>query len=222
MSDLFLAPQGAPQATYYEILQTSPTSLDSQKHPAQALKKAYHRALLIHHPDKRKQPTRAPPTPSITIDQISLAYAVLSSPSRRAEYDRLLLLSTQRSSSTSGKQPVDSLFQTGIENADLDDLAFDAERGEWYRGCRCGNPRAYRFAEPDLEEAADYGEVMVGCQDCSLWLRVHFAVVEDDDDDDAEERSGDGGDGSGGEGRVAPGEEMGGTGGKAVKDAGEG
>jgi curved DNA-binding protein CbpA len=52
----------------------------------------------------------------------------------------------------------------------------------WYRSCRCGNPRGYHFTEADLEEAADLGELMVGCADCSLWLRVHFAVLEDDDE----------------------------------------
>ena len=26
----------------------------------------------------------------------------------------------------------------------------------------------------------DLGELMVGCADCSLWLRVHFAVAEEE------------------------------------------
>lgn len=65
---------------------------------------------------------------------------------------------------------------------DLDDLDYDPVREEWFRSCRCGNNRGYRFEEGDLEEAADFGEVMVGCQDCSLWLRVRFAVVDDDED----------------------------------------
>jgi len=63
----------------------------------------------------------------------------------------------------------------------------------WYRSCRCGNPQGYRFTETDLEEAIDLGELMVGCVDCSLWLRVLFSVVveedKDDDDDDDEEES---------------------------------
>lgn len=50
------------------------------------------------------------------------------------------------------------------------------------------------FGEDDLEEAADYGEVMVGCLDCSLWLRVHFAVVDGEEDGD---RGGGQGEGSG-------------------------
>jgi hypothetical protein len=36
------------------------------------------------------------------------------------------------------------------------------------------------FGEADLIEVEDDGELMVGCQDCSLWLKVHFAVVDDE------------------------------------------
>lgn len=74
-------------------------------------------------------------------------------------------------------------FHTGVENVDLDDLEFDEADECWYRSCRCGNDRGYLFREPDLVEVADEGELMVGCLDCSLWLRVHFAVLEDQDDD---------------------------------------
>jgi curved DNA-binding protein CbpA len=64
--------------------------------------------------------------------------------------------------------------------------------GWWYRACRCGNPRGYLFSTDDLEEAADVGELMIGCADCSLWLRVHFAVVEEEDE--GNEGGGSGGD----------------------------
>ncbi|OIW34954.1 DnaJ-domain-containing protein [Coniochaeta ligniaria NRRL 30616] len=199
---MYTVPRSTPDQNYYEILQITPSSLDSQKDPAQALKRAYHRALLIHHPDKRKQPasnttrtSTSNPTSTITIDQISTAYAVLSSPSQRSEYDRLLLT---QAALPSKSQQLDNRFQTGIENVDLDDLSFDEQRQEWFRGCRCGNPRGYRFGEADLEEAADFGEVMVGCADCSLWLRVHFAVVDDHEDEDGAGGTGEE-EGSGGE-----------------------
>jgi DnaJ-class molecular chaperone len=191
MAHAFPVPNGALQPTYYEILSITPSSLDSQKDPSQALKRAYHRALLIHHPDKRKHvspsPTSLPPSPLppsspsssvITIDQISLAYATLSSPSSRSAYDRFLLTTTQSSPLASEQE---NHFQTGIQDVDLDDLDFDSDGGEWFKACRCGNDRGYRFEERDLEDAAEFGEVMVGCQDCSLWLRVRFAVVDDDE-----------------------------------------
>ena len=175
---------------------------------AALIKRAYRRALLRHHPDK-KQPSphhHHPPstqtttttttqttTQTYTIDQISTAYATLSRPAQRQAYDASLLLLSQRQSLSlsqshsiaggGGGGSGEAAFQTGIETIDLDDLECDedGEGGEtqWYRACRCGNPRGYFFTEGDLEDAADLGELMVGCADCSLWLRVCFAVVEE-------------------------------------------
>ncbi|KAL2260639.1 hypothetical protein VTK26DRAFT_5297 [Humicola hyalothermophila] len=158
----------------------------------------------------------APGTTTFTIDQISAAYATLSRPSQRAAYDRTLLLRSQSSQPLSPSQRTRPDFQTGIETVDLDDLdceeftntttaaaAAAAARGappttttttttttRWYRACRCGNPRGYLFDEADLEDAADLGELMVGCADCSLWLRVHFAVVDDEAGEGDHERGG--------------------------------
>ncbi|KAK4156971.1 CSL zinc finger-domain-containing protein [Chaetomidium leptoderma] len=173
------------------------------------IKRAYRRALLDHHPDKNKTKTKTTTTTTshFTIDQISTAYATLSRPTQRAAYDRSLLLSQPSpqasaaaaaaggggggsSSSSSGTE-----FQTGIEIVDLDDLEYDEDddvqrTARWYRPCRCGNPRGYQFAEADLEEAADLGELMVGCADCSLWLRVHFVVVDEAGEEEGQQYGG--------------------------------
>lgn len=221
----------SPNPTYYDILSLSPTTL-SQTDPATTsalIKRAYRRALLNHHPDKRKPTTHPPtqphqqpqqqpqqppnhsssPASAYTIDQISAAYATLSLPSLRQAYDRSLLLLSSQSQPQQGRRRGEGTeFQTGIETIDLDDLDcedYDQEddddegrgtgtRTRWYRACRCGNPRGYLFTEDDLEDAADLGELMVGCADCSLWLRVHFAVV--DDEDDGEEGGGSGTEGA--------------------------
>ncbi|KAK3329019.1 CSL zinc finger protein [Apodospora peruviana] len=197
------------QSTYYEILGISASAIDhitthdhknsESKQKAskeQFIKRAYRRALLSHHPDKQQTKNGAHPQPPLspassssssavrrfTVDQISQAFAILSNPSQRAEYDRQLLLVQQQNNSNPNSLSGGKLFQTGIETVDLDDLSFDDSAKEvcWYRSCRCGNPRGYLIPEADLEEAADLGELMVGCADCSLWLRVHFAVVDDD------------------------------------------
>jgi CSL zinc finger protein len=115
-------------------------------------------------------PTTKLPGPSFTIDQITCAYQTLSSPALRARYDAALSR-TRPPLSTRG-------FQPGIETLDLDDLAYDTGSESWSRACRCGNERGYLLTEGDLEEAGGEGEVLVGCRDCSLWLRVCFAVVE--------------------------------------------
>ncbi|KAK7408968.1 Diphthamide biosynthesis protein 4 [Neonectria punicea] len=162
-------------ATHYQVLNLTPTLLDTQHDPTALIKRAYHRALLRNHPDK------ASSSSSFAIDQITTAVAVLSSPSSRATYDTALRVSRP----TANAQSRDATFQTGVENVDLDDLAYDNADECWYRPCRCGNDRGYLFHEADLEEVGDEGELVVGCLDCSLWLRVHFAVVEDEGDDEA-------------------------------------
>lgn len=75
-------------------------------------------------------------------------------------------------------------WKTGIETIDLDDLNMDEDETKehtWYRGCRCGEERGFVITEGDLEDAAQDGEVTVGCRGCSLWLRVLFGVVEEDE-----------------------------------------
>ncbi|ROW11107.1 hypothetical protein VMCG_01243 [Cytospora schulzeri] len=199
------------EPTHYEVLSLPKSLLEesNEEQIPQIIKQAYHRALLRHHPDKAQQqnPSSRPAAsnyasrsstttttststsnPIYTVDQITRAYTTLSSPPSRAQYDRHLILTQQQTS-----KPSQSAFQTGIETIDLDDLEYSESPGSgethWYRPCRCGNEQGFAFGEEDLEEAGDLGELIVGCQDCSLWLRVCFAVVEDDDGDEAKEVS---------------------------------
>lgn len=53
---------------------------------------------------------------------------------------------------------------------------------EWVRGCRCGAGKGFRILEYELERASRRGEkeVLVGCEGCSLWVRVGFDVEEED------------------------------------------
>jgi DnaJ-class molecular chaperone len=183
------------EPNHYEVLSLPKSLLEesNEEQIPQIIKQAYHRALLRHHPDKAQQqhPHHVPrPTtittskPTYTVDQITRAYTTLSSPPSRAQYDRHLILTQQQQ----GSKPARSAFQTGIETIDLDDLEYSEPPGSgearWYRPCRCGNEQGFAFGEGDLEEAGDLGELIVGCQDCSLWLRICFAVVEDDEGDD--------------------------------------
>lgn len=171
--------------THYDILAIPRSYLEEGADPSLIVKTAYHRALLRNHPDKALNIKPGEPrvtstgqiTTVFTIDQISAAYAVLSDATKRAEYDKALKVSSASRGGDSSKLQSD--FQTGIEDVDLDDLEFDEVANRWSRSCRCGNERGFTFGEDDLEEAGDLGELLVGCQDCSLWLRIHFAIADE-------------------------------------------
>jgi diphthamide biosynthesis protein 4 len=175
-------------ATHYEVLGL-PSSFDSTGAlTPQLLKAAYRRALLLHHPDKVQQivpPDGAPERTSqmnsssnYTVDQITKAYSVISAPKLRAQYDRELALQSQKTGTYSSQKK--DIFRTGIEVVDLDDLEIDDKNSLWYRSCRCGDGRGFLVREEDLEEAADDGELNVGCKGCSLWLKVLFGVIDAD------------------------------------------
>jgi curved DNA-binding protein CbpA len=171
--------------THYEILGISREILEAEAEPLQIIKRAYHRALLRNHPDKTNIDGGAKlvgiarlASPAYSIDQIGEAVKVLSDQNRRTEYDRSLRLQQTKQ----GVQREQN-FQTGIENIDLDDFDFDEQAECWFRDCRCGNDRGYTFTENNLEEAVETKELLVGCQDCSLWLKVHFAVLMEEDKD---------------------------------------
>lgn len=176
-----------PLLTHYEILELPITLQNESSIPLQMLRAAYRRALLRHHPDKSSSNTTLNRLPGMkatfTVDQITHAFRTLSDPQTRAAYNAFLALN--RSTATSGIGGAESKeeWKTGIEIIDLDDLNMDGDETKeqtWYRSCRCGEERGFVITEGDLEDAAQDGEVTVGCRGCSLWLRVLFGVVEED------------------------------------------
>ncbi|EMD90954.1 hypothetical protein COCC4DRAFT_31825 [Bipolaris maydis ATCC 48331] len=169
------------------------------------LRRAYKIALLAAHPDKKKQNGIAPMTtktkPTYTVDDVKEAYTILADPKTRAEYDTWFLHNrhTLRSSTTTTNMATSAQEQAlassedfilGLELVDLSDFdqvepmtktTSTSENGvEWMRACRCGDEKGFRIVEDDLEDAQVRGEneVLVGCQGCSLWLRVGFEVEE--------------------------------------------
>ncbi|CAI4216521.1 unnamed protein product [Parascedosporium putredinis] len=174
------SPQGSLPLlpSHYVVLAISPTLLTSAANPTSLLKQAYHRALLHNHPDKDRK--RAEAACAYTIDQISAAYRTLSDPTARSAYDAALRLSNNPAviGGSGIEGDPDAVFRTGVESVDLDDLNYDENSATWSRTCRCGNEKGFTFGELDLEEASEVSELVVGCSDCSLWLRVYFAVLE--------------------------------------------
>lgn len=97
------------EPTLFEILALTPKSLEGQDPPTQAkaVKQAYRRALLKHHPDKNQQAklqsdannnqnaSSQKSETHYTVDQITHAYTVLSDSKKRREYVRSLQTQTR-------------------------------------------------------------------------------------------------------------------------------
>lgn len=179
---------------------------ETNKTAAADLRRAYKIALLAAHPDKKKQDGIATTKtkPAYTVDDVKEAYTILADPKTRAEYytwflhNRHMLRSSNTTTamaigSQEQAQAISEDFILGLELVDLSDFdeveptttstskEEEREEGvEWTRACRCGDEKGFRIVEDELEDAQVRGdnEVLVGCQGCSLWLRVGFEVQE--------------------------------------------
>lgn len=159
---------------HYRVLDLPGPAHASNEDLQNDIKIAYRRALLRHHPDKNgKQSSNINHEPTYTLDQIFLAYRTLGDPIARSEYDQSMK-TLGSAGSHNGKEA-----RPGLETSDLDELTFDSDRSTWFKSCRCGNHTGFVISEKDLEENAEYGEIITGCGGCSLWLKVTFAMVED-------------------------------------------
>ena len=176
--------------THYDVL-SLPRKPDLS---AAEIKHAYHQTLLTHHPDKIRQvssgsrvqaqsnSTATTPVPSI--DDIVSAYATLSDPATRASYEADL-----KRDPTLSRNNLHASAHAGLESFDLEELDYKEDpetgKGRWMRQCRCGNDPGYVVTEAELEEvysldekghSADMKQILVGCQGCSLLIRLTFAV----------------------------------------------
>lgn len=148
------------------------------------MKAAYHRALLLHHPDKELSTRNrngltqniTPPLerPSLkdvaqcpSIDDIQKAYATLADPVLRAAFDIRLVSSNAPSLATKGPQ-------RPAEIVSLDEFNPEEDRSDAYvYPCRCGS--MYRITEEQLEIDVH----LLGCQGCSEVVWVGYDVVDD-------------------------------------------
>lgn len=160
------------EQNHYDVLNLPLTVSTHHSITERDLRLAYRRALLRHHPDKSKTPVTA--VANYTVDQITMAYKILSDPVAGAEYRKRHVL--HRRSNISATE----ISTLSCETSDLDDLDFDEQDMAWYRGCRCGKDKAFSISEQELESYADEGELVTACQGCSLWLKVTFAKAEDE------------------------------------------
>lgn len=178
------------EQNHYAVLSLPPPTDTNSSPPTQhQIKQAYHRALLQHHPDKviktpekstlgrnGQQPLERVP---YTVDDLTLAYRTLSDPNLRLAYDRKFVMEFGSLMLHNGEHAPSSENRPGLEIIDLEDMEFDETARQFYRSCRCGKEKGYIVSEAQLEECEDDGEITIGCQGCSLWLTVGFAVSVD-------------------------------------------
>jgi diphthamide biosynthesis protein 4 len=181
---------------YYSILGLS-ASLSRQTSTAD-VRRAYKLALLAAHPDKNTGQAQS----QYTVDEVKEAYTVLSDASHKSDYDNWLLRNPNVIQGGEGQAVggLSSEFILGLETLDLSDFDVldpgfkftdnqdeDGSEGverngqmEWTRSCRCGDEKGFKILEEELEDAENRGEqeVLVGCEGCSLWVRVGFGVEE--------------------------------------------
>ncbi|KAG0739856.1 hypothetical protein G6F57_005208 [Rhizopus arrhizus] len=136
--------------TYYEVLGVSETA------STDFIKQRFHQLILEqHHPDKSSGN-------DTTAQQVLKAWDTLRNPENRKKYD--IELESQRN-----KQDL----AIGAE-VDLDDMEYSEKDKSFSLECRCsGN---YIITENDLENDID----IVGCNNCSLKIRVLYEVLEEE------------------------------------------
>ncbi|KDQ51130.1 hypothetical protein JAAARDRAFT_140717, partial [Jaapia argillacea MUCL 33604] len=143
---------------FYQILSVSPSASLSE------IKSAYHRTLLLSHPDKHQSKS----TSHIHIDVSLLreAYTTLSSSTLRSQYD----IELARGLRPGGPRPAQIISLEEFTEGEGD------ERDVWSYPCRCGG--LYVIREEEMEK----GQHLVGCNCCSevVWVGYEFAeeVVE--------------------------------------------
>ncbi|KIX06938.1 uncharacterized protein Z518_04914 [Rhinocladiella mackenziei CBS 650.93] len=167
------------QHNHYDVLQL-PSYPNRARLSKEKIKAAYHRALLIHHPDKSPNDSLRPSPGShkslYSIDDIVTAYEVLIDPQKRATYDQALAQDEAFGLKRAGGEKGTHI---GVEVFDLEDLEYDEVKNSWSKTCRCGDKQGYLLTESDLDRESQHGEIYVGCGGCSLFIKVLFELEEE-------------------------------------------
>ncbi|KAI8393960.1 uncharacterized protein BYT42DRAFT_552884 [Radiomyces spectabilis] len=137
--------------THYEVLGISETA------DVDYIKQRFQQLILVHHPDKNTDSAN-----DQQVYRILKAWEVLRNAEKRRQYDLELKASRSRQ-------------QISINaEIDLDDMEYDEENRVYFSPCRCSG--FYEITENDLERGVE----IVGCDLCSLRVRILYDVVEDD------------------------------------------
>ncbi|KAH8731438.1 diphthamide biosynthesis protein 4 [Phaeosphaeriaceae sp. PMI808] len=190
---------------YYDILGLrAPTPGSSYEIPSAEVRRAYKLALLATHPDKNTTSPSGHSVDQVKEAYTILSDSQCRAEYNNFLLRNPHMVSS--SSQKLQQQPPALLhdFVLGLELLDLSDFdvldpgfAFSnppegealgqeseaegdqqQQQMEWSRACRCGAGKGFKILEEELEDAEERGEkeVLVGCEGCSLWVRVGFEV----------------------------------------------
>lgn len=192
------------KSNHYETLNLQPPRQGTTPPTQQDIRAAYRRALLANHPDKTEtlldssfirleqssrncdKTSRNIKDPKWTVDEICLAYQVLSNGRLRREYDVYLQGVNRYEGHSSNEEVILEDHKkyggvtTELDVIDLDDMEHNEATNQWAHACRCGKPNSFVIDEDDLiveERPEDTGEILVSCSDCSHHVKVVFAIA---------------------------------------------
>ncbi|KAG9291875.1 hypothetical protein G9A89_012160 [Geosiphon pyriformis] len=156
--------QSTMEKTHYDTLGVLPSASNIE------IKEAYQRLVVLTHPDKQvvsKKGSKERVEHQTSIQEILEAWKTLRDPDSRKGYDGKIKAAQLKKGSAQG-----------IVNAelDLDEMTYDEETSVYTIECRCGG--RYSISEEDLEKGAE----IVGCENCSLKIRILYDVIEDNED----------------------------------------
>ena len=143
------------------------------------VKAAYHRALLLHHPDKAFANGRQngilheasileDDRPSVSL--IRDAYITLSNAASRATYDATVRSSPKNSSFSTTQRPAEVVSLEEFKVVDPED---GKQSDSWSHPCRCGS--TYRISEEQMNNDVH----LIGCQGCSEAVWVGYEVIDE-------------------------------------------
>ncbi|PVG02004.1 DnaJ-domain-containing protein [Serendipita vermifera] len=167
-------PRSDGETNWYRILGLEMDATQQQ------IKRAYHQALLRHHPDKninlsidQKPLVDSSPTSPLEVHTLRQAFEILSNPASRELYDEQLRSSSSSSSTDSKGGPRPAHVVSLDEFEQQDGAEGSSEPTQWVYPCRCGG--SFIVTEHLLESDVH----LISCDACSEALWVGYEVQEE-------------------------------------------
>ncbi|CAO3623828.1 unnamed protein product [Cunninghamella blakesleeana] len=139
--------------THYQVLSVSSDASFTE------IKQQFQQLIIEHHPDKQNLLLKD--SNNNQAQRILQAWNILRNEEKRKAYDIELQIQNQKETITVN------------DEIDLDDMDYDEKSASFLLKCRCSG--IYQITEEELEDGID----IIGCDNCSLKIRVIYDIIED-------------------------------------------